>query len=131
MRKILIIVLTTVFFASCEEETYDTLDSAPFNNYLKEPSSLPGERELAATYYYDFLGNASPAMGRESITNWGQGGKNFTSIKTKQRDDSIDEVKYTIVYTSENGQYNILEIRKSWTCQQGRGHTRFGNGLCN
>ncbi|MBL4752312.1 MAG: hypothetical protein JKY52_01755 [Flavobacteriales bacterium] len=69
-------------------------------------------------------------MMKVSTISWKEDDVTFVSSTFNEEDDSVGEMKISIGYTESVQGLLVAEIRESWSCNKGRGHSTFGNKKC-
>ena len=127
MNKIYILTLAISLLSSCKE-TYRNVDPAGFNDRIKEKTDIPNAEELIKLYYSHSKINSS----NHSISVKKNRNNVFlvTLINPALEDDSLSAEKIEITAEKKDQYWKVIEIRESWKCWPGRGHTGWGAKPC-
>jgi len=133
MSRLTTIAILSLFplFLSCKKESYVIMDKSNFIKYLDSVDTPKEPSDLLNLYYFEFLGNPRPIMSKTTYESRKENENEKISFVQYQQDDSISAIKFTIVFKKKAQNFEIVEIRKSFSCHKGRGHTNFGIENCN
>lgn len=127
IATLLLILISTT---ACQKESFIVVEKDDFLSFLESQPRPTDPKDLLDLYFYDYLGNSTPPMAKQVYEFSKEGEYHGISARFTQRDDSVSEVKYTIVYSKGNGEIELIEIRRSLRCAKGRGHENFSAEKC-
>ncbi len=112
------------------KEVFKTLNPKKFNEKIAKRTDIKTPKELAGVYHNYINNEGKPKLAIET-EKLGKNSYKITLIHERLNDDSLSAEK-TVMKAELNGQtWTVTEIKENWKCQDGRGHTSWGTGLCN
>ncbi|MFZ1527668.1 MAG: hypothetical protein WAT19_02895 [Ferruginibacter sp.] len=127
MNKIYILTLVISLLSSCKE-TYKNVDPGKFNEIIKEKTDIPNAGELIKLYYR--RSEINPINHSISVKKNRNNVFLITLINQALEDDSLSAEKIEITAEKKDQYWKVIEIRESWKCWPGRGHTGWGAEPC-
>lgn len=129
MKYLYTSIVVLAVLASCSE-SYKAVDPAAFNKAISGRTDIKSPGELIRIYYgqHETEGNTSLTV---EVKNNDDHSHKIELIHTGLADDSQAGMKVVMVAYQEGKTWVVTEIRESWTCHEGRGHTGWSDVPCN
>lgn len=123
--KELMLLFLLLFLASCSA----TVDSTEFNSQIASRTDIDSPEELIKLYYgpYEVEGNS-----KLTITTKTSDDNKFeiTLINNRIGDDSVSDIRIVMTAKKTNQTWLVLDVKKSWKCHDGRGHSYWAATKC-
>ena len=99
-----------------------------FNQRVKKAGNITTPVELIKYYYGEIDADQDIDISVDQLEN---NQYEITLVQDNIKDDSIAGMKVIMVAKSNNNEWTVLDIQRTWKCQKGRGHTNFSSEMCN
>jgi uncharacterized protein YcfL len=123
---------TETIAADATTEDHELEDVTVFNMSIADRTDLVTVDDVVTEFYaYDPADGPEPPQIEISS---GVNGNSHTAtlIHENLPDDSMAAQKIVLTATNDNGRWTVIEIRRSWKCQNGRGEsTNWHAQVCN
>ena len=111
-------------------EAFEILAVQPFQERLAKFTYIKTAEELMRLYYdVEISEEGNQKLSIEDV-DLGDGSHEITLIHEGLLDDSMHAQKIVMLARQTGQTWEIVEIKRNWRCQAGRGHQNWGPALC-
>lgn len=129
MKQLFGIIFTLVFLNACSE-SFKTVDAKAFNNKIANRTDITTPEELVKLYYAD-PERSVPAKISIHTSKLKEDSYVITLIDEGLEDDSQSAEKIIMLARQTGETWVVIQIKKNWKYEDGRGHTNWGTKPCN
>jgi hypothetical protein len=123
--------VNSVLLDDMEMNQFKDVDFSELQKSIDNRSDIKNGMEALRVYYPNDQGaNAGNKFTTKSVKN--KFGNNFLLFKQENlNDDSLQAIAFWMEYeTSLTGKINVVGLKESYKCQDGRGHQEWSGELC-